>query len=908
MKYLYLIACLGLCALSSIAQNVKQAFNPIFTNEGPRIRIGATYPDGRILIAGDLSSADNKPLNGIARLLPDGRIDESFQASKGPSGKIYDIEILPDGKLLVAGHFNAFHGELINNLVRLKSDGSIDDGFQVGRMLTPDGSINSIDIQPDGRVLLAGAFRFANETEHTYVSRLLPNGAIDDTFKFSKVPDFYIDKVLAQHNGKILTLGYYGIRRFNADGSPDATFNISYKIRVGMKDMALQQVNGEERLLIGGSFTSFDNVPAGCLIRITLDGMLDHSFNAGNTYYNFQSDYFNATISRILVTGNDVFTINSKGIFKHNVNGIKDDSFNATSYGTKVRWLAANTEGNLFCHGADMGFSGAKKYDLVKTSASGTLIEGFKPALTHAGVITAVVKDGNKFIVAGIFDHVNHMPFRGLVRLDETGAVDPALQLDPHMKGNISSLVLLPDKKLIAAGTLVLGGAPYYLARLKEDGTADFSMPINSNVPSTTPVKIIAQPDGKIIAASTAWGIRRFTQAGAFDPSFDPDNTLHGQIVEDFTVQEDGKILVASRNAGTIPADITSTISSFLPNGTVSNPALLSTPGILQNLTILNDSLYISLVENLRETVSAHVYRINSAGRIDKSNSISVFGEYGYNGTTSDVNLHPDKIRMNKKLLVAGTFDMVIKVIGQGPLAEVQKKNVALFDNKGNYEPGFTIDLADGPAPVIVPINDTEFIIGGSFATVNGTPRTGLAWMQMPSELPAAPSQGVSLIENGEVKITWVDNATNESGFEIQRLNNYWGQYYPLTIIAANSSSYVDLAGEIGKGNYTYRIRSTNAAGSSAFVEIPTLVTDTEAENSMPTSIAYPNPTRGALSLTIEPAGQRTVGIADITGRAIPFTWIDSHQIDVSGASPGIYILSIQTHGGLVRQKFVKEN
>jgi uncharacterized repeat protein (TIGR03806 family) len=81
---------------------------------------------------------------------------------------------------------------------------------------------------------------------------------------------------------------------------------------------------------------------------------------------------------------------------------------------------------------------------------------------------------------------------------------------------------------------------------------------------------------------------------------------------------------------------------------------------------------------------------------------------------------------------------------------------------------------------------------------------------------PAAPTN-VTAVAASDVRInlTWTDNATNESSYEIQRSpdNAIWSV---LTSIAANSTSYAD-QNLTPATLYYYRVRAVNFAGNSAF-------------------------------------------------------------------------------------------
>ena len=73
-----------------------------------------------------------------------------------------------------------------------------------------------------------------DKDEHTYITRLLPDGSTDSTYAhggFSSPISLYFspNSTAVQPDGKILLLGEYGgdvaVARYNIDGNPDSTFS-----------------------------------------------------------------------------------------------------------------------------------------------------------------------------------------------------------------------------------------------------------------------------------------------------------------------------------------------------------------------------------------------------------------------------------------------------------------------------------------------------------------------------------------------------------------------------------------------------------------------------------------------------------------------------------------------------------
>lgn len=107
---------------------------------------------GSILIAGAFTAFNNTARGGFARLTSTGALDAGI--APVTNGGCNTILIQPDGRILVGGDFTTFNGVTVNHLVRLSDTGVVETDFSAGG--GSNGSINSLALQPDGKVLLAG--------------------------------------------------------------------------------------------------------------------------------------------------------------------------------------------------------------------------------------------------------------------------------------------------------------------------------------------------------------------------------------------------------------------------------------------------------------------------------------------------------------------------------------------------------------------------------------------------------------------------------------------------------------------------------------------------------------------------------------------------------------------------------
>ena len=108
----------------------------------------------------------------------------------------------------------------------------------------------------------------------------------------------------------------------------------------------------------------------------------------------------------------------------------------------------------------------------------------------------------------------------------------------------------------------------------------------------------------------------------------------------------------------------------------------------------------------------------------------------------------------------------------------------------------------------------------GRGARLNPDDRAGinLLYPAAATQPPAAPT-GLSASNGGlgVVNLNWTDNATNETGFQVERRNDtLGGGFSQIGSTGTNASSFTDSAAPTGS-SVTYRVRASNSAGNSAY-------------------------------------------------------------------------------------------
>lgn len=250
--------------------------------------------DGRIVVAGNFTSYDGTPCNRLIRLNPNGTADTAFVTAygSGPNAGINALALDRDGKILIAGDFTSFGGTTAKKLVRLLPSGARDT-LTVDALLAVNW-IDAVVALPDGKILIGGSVNTGYAAPpidgfRSGLARLNANGSRDATFEIGagghSGPRNSLAAVTAiarQPDGKLVVGGAFTswngaaatrLVRLNENGARDATFTAAAfdSAPLGL----LVQPAGQ--VVVCGFFTT----PGEFLTRLTSAGAVDASWNPG---------------------------------------------------------------------------------------------------------------------------------------------------------------------------------------------------------------------------------------------------------------------------------------------------------------------------------------------------------------------------------------------------------------------------------------------------------------------------------------------------------------------------------------------------------------------------------------------------------------------------------------------------
>lgn len=346
----------------------------------------AIQTDGKIVTVGS-TMINSKYYTALARYNTNGALDSSF----GTNGIIIPdfntfvfepstVEILNDGKILVAGTHELSTPEFPTNFVfammRYNIDGTIDTGFgDNGTVITDfspsDGGANGArDVIQDGNKLIV--IGFTNDNNRSFgIAKYNLNGSLDTAFgsaglvivnvgatsSWSDTPN----SVKLQSDGKIIIAGNtsgfndansvslhdLAIIRLNNDGTLDTTFGTNGKavhdFGENEKDFSMILTTDDKIILAGTRYFNSTQNYDSIIVKLNGDGSLDNSFGTnGSTITRTNPGQMRERLCSLILSADGKilcggYAVNASGnadflLMRFTSNGILDTAFNSEGY------------------------------------------------------------------------------------------------------------------------------------------------------------------------------------------------------------------------------------------------------------------------------------------------------------------------------------------------------------------------------------------------------------------------------------------------------------------------------------------------------------------------------------------------------------------------------------------------
>ncbi len=339
--------------------------------------------NGKMVAVGSFTEYNGTASKNIIRLNASGTVDASYNVGSGFDELVESAVIQNDGKVVAGGWFVAYNGTPASGIARVNTDGSPDGTFQYGTGFTAGkgaGGATAMALQKDGKIIAGGIFSAYNGNPVENIVRIKPDGTIDAAFTASL--DDMPTKIAVQNDGKIIVAGWFsqvngvsrsGIARLNTDGTLDAGFNTGSGFNGDIYGVMVQP---DDKILIGGSFSSYNGTTYGKIVRLMPDGTVDTSFKTG---MGFSSEYvarFALQPDGKILAGGNFTSYNgdaARSLVRMHENGAMDTSFktgagfaNGTNSNGQLWSLVPQPDGKILVGGIFTKYDGADHKCIIR--------------------------------------------------------------------------------------------------------------------------------------------------------------------------------------------------------------------------------------------------------------------------------------------------------------------------------------------------------------------------------------------------------------------------------------------------------------------------------------------------------------------------------------------------------------
>ncbi len=503
----------------------------------------AMQSDGSLIVVGTATASIIDDYM-VARYTSYGELDSSF----GSQGIVFidfgsqqevasAVEVDWADRIIVAGTADYQVG-----VARLLPDGQLDttfagDGtFQRGFRSQETG--RSLALQSNGSILVAGISHASQTIQDLFVTRINPNGSLDNGF--------------GEHGVQIVDI-------VGSDTAPEEGGHVT--------------LQPDGRIVLSCVLS----VHYAAVVRLNSDGSLDNSFSQ-NGMAKYPARVFESSKVQVLPSGR--MLIQTRGaLLRVFANGAPDPSFadDPLYRGYIIRWMEA-TDLVVQPDGKAIIAGGLDHIVLRRFLSSGVIDQNFADegiAITRTGpspdrATESVLLPGGKFAMAGS-DELNIVvsQYTSSGQLDATfasgGKLVMPLPAGYFMRG-FAGLAVGRDGKLVLASNIARrnGDQEILIARLTTSGQLDTSFSEDGIVLKDfgtyedTVTDILVQPNGKIVVSGFSRNWYRTTHFLRYNTDGTPDSSYGtegmaslastGAIINTMALQADGKILAGGYN------------------------------------------------------------------------------------------------------------------------------------------------------------------------------------------------------------------------------------------------------------------------------------------------------------------------------------------------------------------------
>jgi uncharacterized delta-60 repeat protein len=649
----------------------------------------------------------------ISRLNTDGTKDDDFDSRAGLNSQPFAVTAQSDDKVIYIGNFN----NIGQRIVRMNTSGSIDTTFNAG-----NGGLNStptfVTTQPsDGKILVGGNFTNYSGSTANRLVRINTNGTIDTSFVTG-----------TGFNDSGTTLGFISVQTIS--------------------------VQSDDKIIVGGNFTSYSGSSINRIIRLNTSGSIDTSFNIGT---GFNGVVYTTAIQSDdkIIAGGDFGLYSGSAttrIARLNTDGTRDTTFNVgAGANNTVNTIAIQSDGKVVVGGIFTSYSGSAVNRLIRINTDGTQDTAFRdnwntlwtnyinPLFGAITINDIKIQSDGKILIGNSTEKIFRLNTDGtrdttfFTFFNSGGAITRnGLALTSTDKIYISSTITLYNRDISYNGANGLitfnknGGINLKYGFMNVNGdnfggefnynTKELFVFVGNNFPTRSPINPLGQN----------WSYLHKFKDGKLDNDFLKNlgigftpNASSNSGISNITFQSDNKILACGSFTGfngntrnrflRLNNDGTEDTSFNNNLGTGFNVDIFTRPAIQSDGKILVGDNFTSFNGNTRN----RLVRLNTDGTEDTA-------FYTNLGTGFNARLDTIVLQSDGKILVGGSFTT---------LNGTTRNRLVRLNTDGTLDSTFSTNLGtafNAVVRIIVLQSDGKILVGGEFTTLNGITRNRL--------------------------------------------------------------------------------------------------------------------------------------------------------------------------------------
>jgi len=631
------------------------------------------------------------------------------------------------------------------------------------------------------------------------IGRINNEGDIDHSYNVGTGTNYAIRCYEKVDNNKILIGGDFTVfnntqinrlARINANGSLDTSFNIGTGFNSTVYSIVVQS---DGKIIVGGQFTSYQGVTNNRIIRLNSDGDIDTSFNIGTGFNNIVYSIVVQSDGKIIVGGQ--FTsyqgVTNNRIIRLNNDGDIDTSFNiGTGFNNIVYSIVVQSDGKIIVGGQFQSYQGVTNNRIIRLNSDGDIDTSFNTGTGANNIVRYILlKSDFGILIGGDFSSFNSVAKPRLAKLNFDGSLDTLFNIGAGPNNVVYYIGIENSNKIIIGGnfTSYNGVSKNRIARLNIDASLDESFMVGTGLDNIL-YSLIIQEDNNIILlgnfnnykGSFMNRLARLNNDGSLDESFNIGSGANN-LISSLAVQSDGKILIGG-NFSTYKDISRNRLARINSDGSLDESFNIGSGA--------NDGVYSIAIQNDGKIIIGGLftsYASTSINRIARLNSNGSIDASFNIGTGFNNGVYQIVVQSNGRILVGGQFTSY-----QG----LTNNRIIRLNSNGSIDTSFDIGTgASNSINAIAIQSDNKILIAGDFTNYAGNNRSRIARLNSNGSIDTSFDIGTGFTTSVKSIVIQKDNKIIVTG----QFQSYRGITYN-RIIRLNSNGTIDTSFDVGLG------------------------------------------------------------------------------------------------------------